>query len=142
MWITAQELISVPNMPKTVQGISYKAKNENWEKRKAKGIKGGAYEYNINSLSLPDRIRVLNVKNKIVIGNTIIDKPTKSNKSYCSKLLWSRVEKATNKQKEKAQKRVESVIAVNALVNSGIDVLTAFDTVASSHECSIPALIK
>ena len=90
MWITAQELTQVAGMPSTVQGILYKAKIENWERRRAQGIKGGAYEYNVFSLSIYDQARVLKSKNKIMIGNQILDKPEPKEKSYCAVVLWAK----------------------------------------------------
>jgi putative transposase len=136
MWITAQELTQVAGMPSTVQGILYKAKIENWERRRAQGIKGGAYEYNFFSLSVYDQARVLKSKNKIMIGNQILDKPEPKEKSYCAETLWAKWEKATDKQKDKAKVEVAVVLAVKAIVDAGTSPVTAFDVVAQSHGCN------
>ncbi len=49
-WYTTPELVGLVGMPKTIGGINYKAKNENWERRKPDGMKGRAFEYHIDSL--------------------------------------------------------------------------------------------
>lgn len=50
VWLTAKNLIGKYNLPSTVQGLTKKARNENWQKRKAKGIKGGGYEYEVSDI--------------------------------------------------------------------------------------------
>lgn len=49
-WFLTTELLNLPGMPNTVSGINYKAKNENWSKRKPEGVKGRAFEYYVKSL--------------------------------------------------------------------------------------------
>lgn len=136
MWITAQDLMQVSGMPKTAQGIAYKAKSEGWERQRVVGVKGRVYEYNVFSLSIYDQARVLKSKNKIMIGNQILDKPEPKEKSYCADALWARWEKATDKQKDKAKVKVGVVLAVKAIVDAGTSPVTAFDVVAQSHGCN------
>lgn len=50
IWLSAKNLIGKYNLPNTVQGLTKKARNENWQKRKAKGIKGGGYEYEVSDI--------------------------------------------------------------------------------------------
>lgn len=50
IWLTAKNLIGKYNLPNTVQGLTKKARNENWQKRKVKGIKGGGYEYEVSDI--------------------------------------------------------------------------------------------
>lgn len=54
-WVTSSELIKLPNTPDSLQGISQKAKRDNWVSRRKSGIKGKVYEYSVNSL--PESIR-------------------------------------------------------------------------------------
>lgn len=133
MWVTAQDLTKVSGMPTTTQGVAKKARNENWEKRKIKGVKGGAYEYSVFSLSDYDRSLVLKAKNKIALGNQILDKPQSVKKNYCAEALWSKYEKVTDKQKEEAQKRAVVVIAVRQLIETGCKTVEALETVARTH---------
>lgn len=49
-WLTAKDLIGKYNLPNTVQGLTKKARNENWQKRKIKGQKGGGFEYEVSDI--------------------------------------------------------------------------------------------
>ena len=133
MWVTAQELIKVSGMPTTTQGVAKKARLEGWEKRTAKGVRGGAYEYSILSLSDYHRALVLKAKNKIMLGNQIFDKPKPAEKRYCAEALWSKYEKANDKQKEEAQKRVLIIAAVRQLIGTGCKIVEALETIAQTH---------
>lgn len=48
-WFQTTELIGVAGLPKTTQGVNFKAKTEGWQRRKPEGVKGRAYEYHIDS---------------------------------------------------------------------------------------------
>ncbi|MDF7670251.1 S24 family peptidase [Orbaceae bacterium ESL0721] len=50
IWLTTRDLIGKYDLPNTVQGLTKKAKKEGWVKRKAHGVKGGAYEYEVSAL--------------------------------------------------------------------------------------------
>lgn len=50
IWLTPRELAGKYNCPKTVQGVALRARNENWQKRKAKGVRGGGYEYEVSNI--------------------------------------------------------------------------------------------
>lgn len=50
VWLRASELVDKYNLPTTVQGIIHRAKVENWKKRKAKGAKGGTYEFEVSDI--------------------------------------------------------------------------------------------
>lgn len=52
MWITTQDLVGLPAMPKTTQGINFRAKQENWQRRRKEGVKGNVFEYHLHSLPL------------------------------------------------------------------------------------------
>ncbi|EAQ4448929.1 transposase [Salmonella enterica] len=54
-WVTSSELIKLPNTPDSLQGISQKAKRDNWLSRRKVGVKGRIYEFSVNSL--PESIR-------------------------------------------------------------------------------------
>ncbi len=61
-WFQTTELLNIQGMPTTVGGINYKAKTEGWEKRKAEGVKGRAYEYHIDSLPKETQLALANNK--------------------------------------------------------------------------------
>lgn len=50
MWFLSKELLGLPGMPSTSAGLKYKADKGGWNKRKAEGIKGRAFEYHIDCL--------------------------------------------------------------------------------------------
>ncbi|HDR1418401.1 TPA: transposase [Pasteurella multocida] len=50
MWLTTQELLGLPFMPKTTQGITFRAKQENWQRRRREGVKGNVFEYHLSDL--------------------------------------------------------------------------------------------
>ncbi len=49
-WFTLNELTGLQGLPKTVQGITQKAKRANWTRRRKSGVQGKIYEYHISSL--------------------------------------------------------------------------------------------
>lgn len=49
-WFLTSDLVGKKGMPDTPQGVTNKARNEEWKKRKAPGVKGRAFEYHISSL--------------------------------------------------------------------------------------------
>lgn len=101
MWITAQELIKITGMPDTVQGIAYKAKVENWERRKVKGIKKVTYEYNISSLPIFDQVRILKSQKQLMADNLIIDKLKPKEKNTVPKLYGLSMNKQPINKKRK-----------------------------------------
>ncbi|MFB9087714.1 hypothetical protein ACFFW8_25420 [Erwinia tracheiphila] len=52
---------------------------------------------------------------------------------YCRESLWQHWNNASNRQREKKHaQKCEAVMAVAGLIDSGIDTLTAFDSVGES----------
>lgn len=49
-WIELKELLGKKDMPKTIQGITFKAKSEKWKRRRVEGVKGKVYEYYIGDM--------------------------------------------------------------------------------------------
>lgn len=44
-WIELKRLLGLPDMPDTIQGITYRAKAEGWKRRRISGVKGKVFEY-------------------------------------------------------------------------------------------------
>ncbi|MCE3056983.1 transcriptional regulator [Aggregatibacter actinomycetemcomitans] len=64
-WLELKDLLGVAGLPETVQGVTKKAKLENWERRLIKGRKGKTYEYHY--LSMPYEVqRALGFKRNII----------------------------------------------------------------------------
>lgn len=51
-WYELKDLLGVGGLATTVQGITKKAKNEGWERRRKEGVKGKVFEYHYTSLPL------------------------------------------------------------------------------------------
>lgn len=51
-WFELNEILGVAGLPKTVQGVTKKAKLENWNRRLIKGRKGKTFEYYIGDMPL------------------------------------------------------------------------------------------
>ncbi|AWX14592.1 ci repressor-like protein [Mergibacter septicus] len=51
-WFEMKELVGVGGLPTTVQGITKKAKLENWQRRRVAGVKGNVFEYYIGDMPL------------------------------------------------------------------------------------------
>lgn len=49
-WYELKYLTGVGGLPTTVQGITKKAKLENWQRRRVPGVKGNVFEYHYSSL--------------------------------------------------------------------------------------------
>ena len=49
-WFELKELTGVGGLPTTVQGITKKAKLENWQRRRVTGVKGKVFEYYVGDM--------------------------------------------------------------------------------------------
>ncbi|PMM01121.1 hypothetical protein BCT63_19280 [Vibrio kanaloae] len=74
-WFLTSDLVGKNGMPDTPQGVTNKARNEEWKKRKAPGVKGRAFEYHRSSLpqSVIDSLENNEVREPSVayLGDTI-----------------------------------------------------------------------
>jgi hypothetical protein len=50
LWIQLKDIVGKYGMPSTIQGVTYKAKTENWVRRRVSGVKGRVYEYEISDI--------------------------------------------------------------------------------------------
>ena len=135
IWLTTQECLGLPGMPKTVAGILHRAKKENWVSRKK--VSGKGCEYSVCNFPPVARAAVFKRAGVVeVSGQSIEIKPVETG-GYSRDLLWQRMNDASEKQREKARVKVEAVTAAATLIDSGVDTGTAFNSVAVSH--SAPA---
>ncbi len=132
IWVTAQECIGLPNLPTAPFNISNRLKKHAAENmiRKREGSK--AFEFHINCLPPVARAAVLKKQGVIEVAGNAIEIKKRQSGSYSHELLWQSWNNASDKQREKARERCEAVIAAAGLLDSGIDVLTAFDSVAEA----------
>ncbi len=64
MWFLVKDLVNLPGMPSTAQGVRKRAESGNWSKRKSEVIKGRAFEYHIDSLPAETQKHLRNVEAK------------------------------------------------------------------------------
>ncbi|MEQ9865031.1 transposase domain-containing protein [Pectobacterium aroidearum] len=143
-WLTIAEILGAPGYPTTERGLRMtmdkQAAIQPSIRRKRQGTK--AFEYNISTLTPLARTYVLRQRGEVHVGDKSYKIPCEngSTADYCREVLWHRWESATEKQRLAAQKKTESVMAVSALVDTGIDVVTAFDAVAETHDASVASV--
>ncbi|MBG6244763.1 transposase, partial [Candidatus Symbiopectobacterium sp. 'North America'] len=49
-WVTAKDIAGLPGFPSAISSILRKAKKENWISRQKSGVKGIAYEFQLDAL--------------------------------------------------------------------------------------------
>lgn len=49
-WFKLNEILGIAGLPNTVQGVTKKAKSENWRRRRISGIKGKVFEYYVGDM--------------------------------------------------------------------------------------------
>ncbi|SIO94827.1 MULTISPECIES: DNA-binding protein [Vibrio] len=96
-WFLTKDLVGKPGMPETPQGVTNKARNENWLKRKPTGIKGRAFEYHISSFpqstqaalnissGVSEPAPTYNVEKSGLIDERILEKSIEAVELLCSK---------------------------------------------------------
>lgn len=133
-WFSANELAGVAGMPTTprrTRDALERLVQVNPElSRKREGSK--AFEYHFSCLPAHTRVAVLKKQGVIEVAGTPIAVKQRQSGDYARELLWQNWNNASERQREKARERCEAVIAAAGLLDSGIDVLTAFDSVAEA----------
>ncbi|HAW6981191.1 TPA: DDE-type integrase/transposase/recombinase [Escherichia coli] len=127
-WFTLNELTGLQGLPKTVQGITQKAKRANWTRRRKSGVQGKIYEYHISSLPkdvqkvlrqrlthqvLEDAQLPAVVEQKAVKNVTVRDELEVMVK--CPELALREVQALTDKQKAIADARILLATEVHKL---------------------------
>ncbi|KKF35733.1 Mu transposase C-terminal domain-containing protein [Erwinia tracheiphila] len=138
-WYTAQELAGLPGLPTTERGIRKLASSSSWNGRKRGSSK--AIEYPIESFPIEARVALLKKAESIKIGEKFYKVKKSSIEFYCRESLWQHWNNASNRQREKARAKCEAVMAVAGLIDSGIDTLTAFDSVGKALHIA-PASVR
>lgn len=131
-WFSAQELTAIDGLPDSVQGVHYKAKVDSWQFRTKSG-RGGGKEYHIDSLPESTRAALILQAGKVEIQGRMFEVPkpkTDADLDYSRESLWDCWDKATEKQREKARKRLAQVEAVVRLYESGVLIADCFKLVA------------
>ncbi|ETS31934.1 hypothetical protein BB987_20965 [Photorhabdus temperata] len=133
IWVTAKECIGLPGFPSMQHNIRANLDKLAGEKRRTRsGSK--SFEYPISCLPPVARAAVLKKQGAVEINNLRFDIKNKKQpaETYSHELLWQNWNNANNNQREKARQKCEVVIAVAGMIETGIDTLTAFDSVADA----------
>lgn len=128
MWVTSQELLGLETMPTTLQGIAFKARNENWERRRKQGVKGNVYEYAFTSL--PQEVQaeiLLNTQSE----NKAEDKTAAQ--AQMSESAWNVMSSATFEQEKRAERRFNAVLKLARLIENGAPLMIAMDKVVEFY---------
>lgn len=148
-WYTAQQIadLNLSSLPNTKAGVINRAKKELWINRKRSG-RGGGVEYAFESLpkEVQDEIHIIaaraaakaQAKAAKDSQPALVDKPNEAN--YLPEVIWSGWEDATAKQKARATEKVGGCFAVDDLVNTGMGVVEAIETVAADTDVSTGSL--
>ena len=115
MWITTQDLVGLPAMPKTTQGINFRAKQENWQRRRKEGVKGNVFEYHLHSLP-PETQKQLRLNAALAA----MPPPTTVQPMDDPELIY-RLTSATDKAREKAKNKAEACMQLQAFLDQGFN---------------------
>lgn len=142
-FLTAKEMIELKltNSPSTVKNTIIKSKREVWKKRKRKG-KGGGYEYEIASMSKDLQIEILTKIAKQDAQKFLEKESLLVEKNYASELIWKRFDESTDKQKESAIKKLESIKAIKMLIDKGSAIVEAIGLISEQNNIPKPTLTR
>ncbi|STO55052.1 transposase [Canicola haemoglobinophilus] len=117
-------------LPKAPKNISVQAKRENWQSRKREG-RGGGLEYAFSSLPIEVQQEILL---KTTPQQTAAElQKIEQNRPLASNELWQMWDDASHKAQEQAKIKLGVMFAVANLVESGVNVLNAFDAVCGKE---------
>lgn len=146
---TAQELatLNLESLPNSKSNVIRWAKKGSWITRKRAG-RGGGVEYAFESLpnDAQEEIHIIaaraaakaQAKAAKDSQPALVNKPNEAN--YLPEVIWSGWEDATAKQKARATEKVGGCFAVDDLVNTGMGVVEAIETVAADTDVSTGSL--
>ncbi|MBF0784329.1 transposase [Muribacter muris] len=134
MWITTQDLLGLPTMPKTTQGINFRAKQENWERRRKAGVRGNVFEYHLHSLppETQQAIRLRSALEIVPIGEMPEQKPNFE--------LARKLNEASDKARDKAKVKVEVCLQIKQCLDQDFPLMTALNNVAKANNISAGSL--
>ncbi|QIW15824.1 transposase [Pasteurellaceae bacterium RH1A] len=113
MWITTQDLLGLPAMPKTTQGINFRAKQENWQRRRKEGVKGNVYEYHLTSLP-PETQKQLRLQAALALVPVASSPAAQDDPA-----LIARLNTATDQARDKAKAKAEACMQLQAFIEMG-----------------------
>ncbi|MGR6980843.1 transposase domain-containing protein [Testudinibacter sp. P27/CKL/0425] len=136
-WFSSKELAGIADLPKQATNITRKAVKENWEKRQVQGIKGVSFEYRFKSLPKSVQVELLISYNLKMASETPVSKysPRKTKElNYLPEVIWSPFDKATDKQRKEAQRKLAIVSMAADLIANGHKLMDAITLAAKSND--------
>ncbi|MGL5007344.1 MAG: transposase domain-containing protein [Plesiomonas sp.] len=139
-WFSVTDVVGLPGLPGTPQGVRKMAKSQGWESRRKEGVQGKAFEFSVSCLPTAAQAALLRKSGKVQIGGMTLDLPKPKAPRYCKEQLWARWGKANEKAHEKAKARVAAVQAVHALVQNGSSLMDAYKHISEEFTIALPTL--
>ncbi|EKN5087056.1 hypothetical protein DVP38_19365 [Yersinia enterocolitica] len=135
-WYLAKDLIHVPGLPSTPQGINKRAKVEGWVKRPVSvpGVRGRSFEYHIDSLPQVIRNYLGSVKVSDVSKATVNHKRDDSLDLDENTQEWLRIYELMTEEERSSTLQV--------VRRKGIDTLLAITDEENQSLIGLPALTK
>lgn len=125
-WFTAQEIAEAQGVnPSTV---ARQAKREGWEAQQRIG-RGGGYEYHLHNLPEAAQAKLLLQQ---VNTSLELQQQVRKDVPYDRDALWANYARKTEKQKTRAQEKLNILLQMMALVDKGMPLMKALSYV--SHE--------
>ncbi|AWX13101.1 hypothetical protein CEP49_06150 [Mergibacter septicus] len=140
MWVELKNILGIGGLPTTVQGVTKKAKSENWERRRKAGAKGNVFEYAFTSLPQEVQAELLLKNAKETISELSVPTQGVKGKNYLPEVIWAPFDKATNRQKEVVRRRLAAVIAVANLIDNKLPLMESLQRVADEYNESVGSI--
>ncbi|HEJ7163642.1 TPA: transposase, partial [Serratia marcescens] len=153
-WVTAKEIAGLPGFPSAISSVLRRAKKENWTSRQKSGVKGVAYEFQLdclpNELQLALRERHYNdliqtrAEVPALLASSKLNSRIKPRQELelmrqCPALIEREVCGLTDDQKAIADARALLASEVERLRNAGLSRLSAVNyIVGGSRDGSLP----
>lgn len=139
-WFSVTDVLGLPGLPGTPQGVRKMAKSQGWESRRKEGVQGKALEFSVSSLPPMTQAALLRKAGKVKVGGMTLDLPKPQAPRYCKDQLWANWKKANEKAHAKAMARAAAVKAVHALVASGSTLMQAYQHISDEFDIALPTL--
>lgn len=139
-WFSVTDVLGLPGLPGTPQGVRKMAKSQEWVSRRKKGVQGKALEFSVASLPPVTQAALLRKSGKVKVGGMTLDLPKPQAPRYCKEQLWANWGKANDKAHAKAMARAAAVKAVHALVANGSTLMQAYQHISDEFAIALPTL--
>lgn len=134
MWIELKDILGVGGLPQSIQGLTKKAKLENWERRRKENVQGKVFEYSFNSLPQAVQAELILSQAKEKLGGLSAPTQGVAYKNYLPEVIWAPFDKATEKQRLEAQAKLKAVQKFDELLHCDFKFMEALELVAMEFD--------